>query len=139
MHAKHALWLTALFGGALTIVANLILLFAGRPFTGVPDTFTTLSPGPVVMWSVLGTIGATIAFALARRFAKSPNKTFVLIAVIVLLLSFIPDVLIHGMTSGMFAGATWSAVALLMVMHIAAAVILVKTLIVFTRPVVQTA
>jgi len=129
----HPLWKTALLGGALAIVANLILLFIGRPLTGAPATFMTLSVGPIVIWTVLGSIGATVTYALTRAFSKNPERLFVTIALAVLVLSFIPDLLIHGMTTGPFAGATWGAVILLMLMHVAAAVALVVTLVRYTR------
>jgi hypothetical protein len=118
------LWQSALVAGIGAMLVNLILLFALRPLTGVPDTFVTLSPGPVIMWSVLGAVGATLVFALLRRFSRKPRRNFTLTALIVLMLSFIPDVLIHGATTGMFVGATWRAVMLLMTMHIAEAFII---------------
>lgn len=134
MNNGKPLIITALIGGVLTVIANYILLMVGKPFTHVPDTFMTLSAGPVIAWSIFGTIGATITFFLTRKFSQNPNKTFVLISAVVLILSFIPDVLIHGKDSGPFVGVTWSAVALLMLMHVAAAGILVYTLTKYTKP-----
>ena len=134
MNTKKSLIVTTLIGGVLTVIANYILLMVGTPFTGVPETFMTLNAVPVIAWSVFGTIGAGITFMLARKFSQSPNKTFTTIASVVLILSFIPDVLIHGMGTGPFAGATWSAVVLLMLMHVAAAAILVYTLTKYTKP-----
>ncbi len=134
MKSNRSLLTTTLIGGALTVVVNAVLLFAGKPFTGVPETFMTLSLMPVITWSILGTIGASITYALTRKFARNPDRAFVTIALVVLVLSFIPDVLVHG-AGGPFMGATWRAVALLMLMHVAAAVVLVTTLVGFTRPV----
>ena len=133
MNNGKPLIVTTLIGGVLTVIANYVLLMMGKPFTGVPDTFMTLSPAPVIAWSVLGSIGAGITFMLVRKFSQNPNKTFIGISAVVLVLSFIPDIMIHGMVSGPFAGATWRAVALLMAMHVAAAVILVTTLVKGTR------
>jgi predicted ferric reductase len=128
------LFITTLIGGVLTVVANYLLLMVGKPFTHVPDTFMTLSAGPVIAWSIFGTIGACITFFLTRKFADNPNRTFIRISAVVLVLSFIPDVLIHGKDSGPFVGVTWSAVILLMLMHVAAAAILVYTLTKYTKP-----
>ena len=133
MNTKKPLIVTTLIGGVLTVIANYILLIVGKPFTGVPETFMTLSAGPVIAWSVFGTIGAGITFMLAQKYSQSPNKTFTTIAIVVLILSFIPDVLIHGMETGPFAGATWSAVVLLMLMHVVAAGILVPVLTKYTK------
>lgn len=134
MNNGKPLIITALMGGVFTVIANYILLMVGKPFTHVPDTFMTLSAGPVIAWSVFGTIGAAITFFLTRKFSRNPNRTFIQISTVVLILSFIPDVLIHGKESGPFAGATWSAVILLMLMHVAAAAILVYTLTKYTKP-----
>lgn len=128
------LWQSALVATIGSVLVNLILLFMLRPLTGVPATFLTLSPGPVIMWSVLGAVGATVTFALLRRFSRKPRRNFTLIALIVLILSFIPDVLIHGATSGMFAGATWRAVILLMTMHVAEAFIILWVFLKRTAP-----
>ena len=105
MNTKKSLIVTTLIGGVLTVIANYILLMVGTPFTGVPETFMTLSAGPVIAWSVFGTIGAGITFMLARKLSQSPNKTFTTIASV-----------------------------LLMLMHVAAAVILVYTLTKYTKP-----
>ena len=99
----------------------MILLFLLKPLTGVPESFMTLSPGPIIGWSVIGTGGATIVYALLRKYAKKPKDLFGLVSFVVLLASFIPDVLILDMTSGPFAGATWGAVFLLMLMHVVVA------------------
>ena len=128
------LWQSSLVAGVGSVLANLLLLFALRPFTGVSDTFMTLAPGPVIMWSVLGAVGATITFALLRRFSRKPRRNFTLTALIVLVLSFIPDVLIHGATSAVFVGATWRAVLLLMLMHIVEAFIILWIFLKRTAP-----
>ena len=134
MSNTKPLIITTLIGGVLTVIANYILLMVGKPFTHVPDTFMTLSAGPVIAWSIFGTIGAGITYMLTRKFAQNPNKAFIRISAVVLILSFIPDVLIHGKDSGPFVGVTWSAVFLLMLMHVAAAGILVYILTKYTKP-----
>lgn len=115
------LWKTFITAVIGSVVVNYLLLVLLKPYTGVPDTFMTLSPGPVIAWSMFGVIGATITYALLRKFAQKPKGLFGLIAFVVLLASFIPDVLIHNMETGPFAGATWSAVVLLMLMHVVVA------------------
>ena len=117
------LWKTFLISAVGSVVVNYLLLLLLKPLTGVPDTFMTLSAAPVIAWSVIGTVGACITYALLRKFAKNPKGLFGLVAFVVLLASFIPDVLIHGMESGPFAGATWSSVGVLMLMHVVVAAI----------------
>ena len=115
------LWKSGIIGAVFSVSVNIILLFLLKPLTGVPENFMTLSPGPVIGWSVIGIIGATVVYALLRRYAKKPKGLFGLVSFVVLLASFIPDALILGMTTGPFAGATWGAVFLLILMHVVVA------------------
>src|ERR1700712_3418076 len=95
---------TALIGSG---VANLAVLFALRPVVINPAMpLNALSVGSVMMFTVIGVGGATIAYALLRRFVKQPDSAFVALAVVVLLVSLIPDYLIIGQTTGMFAGGS---------------------------------
>ena len=113
--------MAAVLAGVGSVATNLIVLFVGKPFVGLTTDLAPLSLGPVIGWSVIGVVGATIVFALVRKYSKNPDNTFLTIAGIVLVLSFIPDILIKNVTSGPFAGATWGAIALLMLMHVVAA------------------
>lgn len=115
------LWKSGIIGAVFSVSVNIILLFLLKPLTGVPENFMALSPSPVIGWSVIGIVGATIVYALLRKYAKKPKDLFGLVSFVVLLASFIPDVLILDMTSGPFAGATWGAVFLLMLMHVVVA------------------
>ncbi len=50
MMKSMKLWQSALVAGVGSVLVNLVLLLVLRPATGVPATFTTVSPGPVIMW-----------------------------------------------------------------------------------------
>jgi hypothetical protein len=118
---------TALIGA---VAVNLIILFLFRPFvTNSAMPLHALSVGPVTMLTVLGVIAATIVYALMRLLLANPNVPFVWLSGIVLLISFIPDYQIIGQTTGMFAGGTISSALTLMLMHLAAAVIIVWSLV----------
>ena len=120
-------FLLALVGA---IVANLIILFVLKPFVINPAMpLHSLSVGPVVMLTAIGTIAATIVYAILRAFMARPQKTFIWLSVIVLLVSFIPDYLIIGNTTGPFAGGTLPSALTLMLMHVAAAIIIVWSLV----------
>ncbi len=119
------LWKSALLAIFGSIMLNLILVSIFKPFVGTPATFGPLTFGPLIMFSILGAIGATVVYALLRKFTQNPNKSFTIVAAVVLVLSFIPDFLVHGLTTGPFAGATWSAVVLLLVTHIVEAGLIV--------------
>ena len=117
----------ALFGA---VIANLIILFALKSLVINPAMpLHALSVGPVVGLTVIGTIGATIVYAIMRAFLARPQKPFIWIAVIVFLLSLIPDYLIIGQTTGPFAGGNVPSALTLMLMHLAAAIIIVASLV----------
>ncbi len=75
-----------------------------------PDETVTL--GHVVVASVLGSIGAAVVFAIVGHFVRRPVRIFWGIAVVGLLLSFVPIDL---------AGATGSSAVTLAFMHVVAA------------------
>ena len=128
MHLPTSLFTRSLIMSAITVALNLILLVILKPLAGVPPTFMTLSFLPVVLWSILGTTGATVVFVLVKKYATAPEWTFMRIAIGTLIVSFIPDLLLLQVTSGPFGGATWSAVFVLMLMHIVAAVVSISIL-----------
>jgi hypothetical protein len=120
-------FLVALVG---SVVANNILLFILRPFvinSAMP--LHALSTGLISAFTIIGTIGATIAYAIIRRFSMNPTKIFIWISTVVLLLSFIPDYLIIGVTSDAFARGSWSTTLTLVLMHVVATVIIVWSLV----------
>ena len=86
--------------------------------------------GTVAPYTAGGVILAGATFALVRRFARDAGRTFVRVAFVALVLSWIPDaalLLIHD------PGATVPAVASLMVMHAVTAVICVTLLVQLSR------
>jgi hypothetical protein len=117
-------FLVALIG---SVVVNSILVLAIRPMVDNP-ALPSLSVGPVAFLTAIGAIGATIVYAIMRNMMVRPNKAFIWVSVIVLLLSLIPDYLIIGQTTGHFAGATTQDALALMFMHVVAAVIIVWAL-----------
>ena len=74
-----------------------------------------------------------IVFALVARRARHPITTYRRIAVVALLLSFLPDIgLLLNANAAPFPGITIQSVGTLMVMHIVAAVISVYLLTTWT-------
>lgn len=107
----------------LSVVVNLVVLQAVL----IPDLvqqFEPLNVAPVALFSGLGAVGATVAYAVIDRLSETPDRTFVVAAVVVLLLSFVPDVLLLQADPA----ATVPAVAVLMVMHVVVAVACVVSL-----------
>jgi hypothetical protein len=107
----------------LSVVANLVLL----QLVLVPELvqqFEPLNIPPVALFSGLGAIGATVAYGVVDRLSESPDRMFTRVAVVVLLLSFVPDVLLLQADPA----ATVPAVIVLMVMHVVVAVVCVASL-----------
>ena len=78
---------------------------------------TPLSLGwiiPIISTFVFVT-GAVLAFALVSRFAANPIRTYQIIALIVLLLTFVPDIVFVQVH---FLNSTWPITIALMVMHV---------------------
>lgn len=107
----------------LVVVANAVVTLAATA-VGVAPGFRPLSLPSVLLLSTLGVVGATVAYWLLVRRAANPDRTFVRLAAVVLVLSFLPDV---GLLVGDPA-ATVPGVVVLMAMHVVAAVVSVAVL-----------
>jgi hypothetical protein len=83
---------------------------------------------PIFLTVVLCT-AAVIVFALVARFAKNPIRTYIIISVIFLFISFIPDI---AVASAPMPGAGWPYSITLMIMHVVAGFITVFMLIKLT-------
>jgi len=122
------LWLIALIATVIGLVVNEIVAAIARPFS--PELMQ-LTPGPVAFWTVLGVVGATLVYAFMRRKQADLGRRFVRVATIVLLLSFIPDVLIYFVEIPGFTGGTIAGVIALMLLHVTTAAIAVPLLLKF--------
>ena len=60
---KKPLWVVAILATVASIVANLIIMFLAKPFG--PD-FLILDTAAVTIFSIGGTVGATIAFLIVK-------------------------------------------------------------------------
>jgi hypothetical protein len=131
---KYSLWVSGLVALVGSLVVNAIIDSAFLPYTGVPAGVMTFKvAGPVGFLTTIGVIGAIIVFAIVRRFSKNPNSVFTVIAVVVLLVSFLPDIFVHHL-GAMFAAITLDGAVLLMTLHVACALITVLALTRLTKP-----
>ncbi len=73
--------------------------------------------------------GAVLVFALVGRFAGNPVRTYIVIASIFLVISFLPDI---AFASAPFPGAGWPYAITLMVMHVVAGLVTVYMLVKLT-------
>ncbi|WP_247730554.1 DUF6069 family protein [Halovivax limisalsi] len=96
----------------VALVANGVILGAVLA-TELVAPIDPLSIGPVALFTILGVAGATLVFGVLTRRSDRPNRTFLLLAAAVLVLSFGPDLWLWQSDPA----ATMGAVAVLMVMH----------------------
>ena len=108
-----------LWVGHLAVLASILAVLIVRVVAVAilrPDP-TPLSLGwiiPIVSTFVF-VAGAVLVFALVSRFAANPIRTYQIIAFIVLILSFVPDVVFVQVH---FLNSTWPITIALMVMHV---------------------
>ena len=121
--------------GPLTVLAAVVgvLIVRSVAIAILPPPY---APGlamimvPIVLTVILCTC-AVVVFALVGRFVKNPVRTYVIISVVFLLISFIPDLMVPSMGAAM-PGANWGYAISLMIMHIVAGFITVYMLIKLT-------
>jgi hypothetical protein len=101
----------------LAVVANLVVRTLAVSFFASPE-FPPLAVGPTVLFTAVGVLGATVVFGLIARFSGRPVRLFRRVALVVLLLSLVPDVLL--LVAAPFPGTSVPAVLALMVEHVVA-------------------
>jgi hypothetical protein len=115
---------------AASLVANLVVLYFTKPLA--PD-FVPLSLPTVGVWTTLAVLVAGGVFGVIRMRSQNPGRTFMWVSVVVLLLSFIPDVMLFFVSVPGFVGITTGGILALMAMHVITAVIVVKLFLCFTK------
>ena len=100
------------------VIANQIVRFLAVSLFDISPEFMPLQVGPPLVFTIMGVLGAVIVYAAIGRFSRRPIRLFRAIALIVLVLSFLPD--IGLLATGMVPGTTPVAVGALAVMHIVA-------------------
>lgn len=102
---------------------NATITFAASA-AGVAPNLDSLSFGSVLSLTTLGVLGAAVVYGLLDRSVANPDRTFVRVAAVVLVLSWIPDV-IYVPTE---PGGTTAGAVVLATMHLTTAVIAVAFL-----------
>jgi hypothetical protein len=115
---------------AAAVIANLLVYLLGSVVVGYDPQFIILANASgTILFTVVPAIVAVLLYAALMRFTSNPARIFTNIAVVVLVASLIPDLTYIPSLSGATSGQT----ALLMVMHVVAAVVIVFTLTTLTR------
>src|SRR5215212_7234789 len=115
---------------AAAVIANLLVYLLGSVVVGYDPQFIILANASgTILFTVVPAIVAVLLYAGLMRFTSNPARIFTNIAVVVLIVSLIPDLTYIPSLPGATPGQT----AILMVMHIVAAVVIVSTLTTLTR------
>ena len=109
--------------GVVAAVTNVVISTIARGPIGTSDEFVPLTPGPVVMWTMVGAIIGALGWRLVVNRSARSRAVLTTLVPTVLALSFVPDVALLATDS--VAGQTTTGVLSLMVMHVVTAVIAV--------------
>ncbi|MGD8289124.1 MAG: DUF6069 family protein [Gemmatimonadota bacterium] len=121
---RTSLWVSGLKAVAGALVATSAVRAVAVTLLDIPPDFQPLDgPGPVVFFTGISAVVAVGVYAMVRRVALDPDFAFRWVAGVVLVLSVMPDLwLLSDSAEDAFPGATPTAVLVLIVLHIAAAV-----------------
>lgn len=113
------------------VIANLLVYALGSVVVGYDPGFVVLAnPSGTILFTVVPAIVAVLLYAVLMRFSADPARVFTNIAVVVLIVSLIPDLTYIPSVPGATSGQT----ATLMLMHVVAAGVIVWMLTALTRP-----
>jgi hypothetical protein len=116
---------------AAAVIANLLVYLLGSVVVGYDPQFIILANASgTILFTVVPAIVAVLLYAVLVRFTSNPARIFTNIAVVVLIVSLIPDLTYIPSLPGATSGQT----AVLMLMHVVAAVVIVSMLTTLTRP-----
>ena len=127
---SRLMWVAPLVALAATL-ANALVYLVASAIGAIPSDFVIPGPGtPLTLGMVLGTtvvpaLLAAMVFALLGRFTRRPVRNFVVLAALLLVLSFVTPLTVPG--------APLSMVLALEVMHVVAAVVIVGGLVTLAR------
>ncbi len=108
LNLRPVLWAAPLAGVLSTLVNGLIWLVLRSAFdtirVGPPGAEAPFWSGAIVLFSLVGAIGAGVVYALITRLTRSPNRVFLWVVVAVLLLSFSMPLSIKSPPASVFIG-----------------------------------
>jgi hypothetical protein len=112
------------------VLANLVVYYIGAAIVGYnPDFVVLATNGGTIFFTVIPAIVAVLLYAILLRFTRRPARIFSIIAAVVFVVTLIPDFTYIPTVVGASNGQT----AILVLMHIVAAVVIVGLLTKFAR------
>ncbi len=125
--ASGRLWWIGLLTIIVSVLVNFVIALITRTLTTVSPAFMPLQAPAFVTWTVIGCVGAIIVFALLARLTQRPIRNFQITALVVLLVSLIPDFMVGVLRS--YPTTTPLTVGALILMHIVTALVCVGLLV----------
>lgn len=104
----------------VALIINIALATMAQPLA---PNLMQLTAIPVAIWTILGIVGSTLVFRYMLRNPENIVARFKKTVWIVLLISFIPDILIYFVEIPGFTGATVGGVLALMALHVTTAAV----------------
>ena len=118
------LFIVGLLTIAAAVVADLLVRALAFAIWPISPTFLPLQIGAVSVFAAVLVGGGVLVYALAVRFSRHPARTYTLIALIALLLSLVPPVMLFfNPDTRALPGVTPLAASILIVLHIMDALI----------------
>ena len=113
------------------VAANVLVYFVGGALVAYDPQFLPLAGvSGSVAFTLPAAIVAVLLYAALLRFARTPARTFSIIAAVVFVVTLIPDFTYIPTVPGATGGQT----AILVLMHIVAAGVIVRMLTTYARP-----
>jgi hypothetical protein len=107
--------------GPLTVLASVaVVLFVRVVAVAIlepPPEFTPLGWDSSIVLTIVFVTSAVLVFVLVAHLASNPVRTYQIIAGVVLLFSFLPDI---SLARSQVSGANWPDALALMAMHVVA-------------------
>ena len=107
---------------AIAEVANIALTALGKALSNPPETFGPYLYSSVIVLTAVGIIAAAIGYVVARYYYKSDaakaDRWFFIAGVVLLVVSFYPDIALPWSSDPDQVGWTYGIMANLMLMHV---------------------
>jgi len=111
------------------VVANLIVLVLVRAVLDLPADFPALQFGPIALFTAIGVALGVGVFAIISRVARQPVRTFWIVAMIALIVSLVPNILLMlNPAASPLPGGSALAYGVLSMFHLIAAFVSVPVL-----------
>ena len=114
---------TGLAAGVVAAILNVIVSAVARGPFDASDDFVPLTPGPIVLWTIVGAIIGALGWRLIVTKKANSRALLAKLVPTVLVLSLLPDLAL--LATDTMPGQTPAGVLALMVMHVLTAAIVV--------------